>query len=147
MKMLSLYNNGLNIQEIFNKWYLDNNHKNYGAFITFVGIVRSEDDIEALSFDIYETILSKWFNEWNDRLIKENVLVCMAHSIGNVKVNESSFCCAILSKQRKKALKYIDLFVEDFKKNAPIWKYDVINSKRIYVKSRSHPIDGSGILF
>lgn len=144
--MLSLCNNGLNIQEIFNKWYLEHNHKNYGAFITFVGIVRSENDIEALSFDIYDSILQDWFQKWNDKLQKENVLVCMAHSIGDVKINESSFCCAILSKQRKKALKYIDLFVEDFKANAPIWKYDVVNSKRIYAKERSHQIDGSGIL-
>lgn len=144
--MLSLHKNGLDVQAIFNGWYIENNHKNYGAFITFVGIVRSEDEIEALSFDIYEAILQKWFNEWKQNLEKESVLVYMAHSIGDVKVNESSFCCAILSKQRKQALKYIDLFVEDFKANAPIWKYDIVNSKRIYAKSRSHQIDGSGIL-
>jgi molybdopterin synthase catalytic subunit len=144
--MLSLYENGLNTQKIFNEWYEKNNTKNYGAFISFVGIVRSEDNIEALSFDIYDVILQKWFNEWKNKLKKEKVMVCMAHSIGDVKINESSFCCGIFSKQRKQALKYINLFVEDFKANAPIWKYDVINSKRIYAKKRSHKIDGSGIL-
>ena len=37
-------------------------------------------------------------------------------------------------------------FVEDFKANAPIWKYDVKNGKRIYAEDRSTPMNGSGLL-
>jgi hypothetical protein len=36
--------------------------------------------------------------------------------------------------------------VEDFKSNAPIWKYDVINGERIYAYKRSQAIVGAGLL-
>jgi molybdopterin synthase catalytic subunit len=44
------------------------------------------------------------------------------------------------------ALELIDEFVEDFKANAPIWKYDVKNGERIYAEDRSTPMSGSGLL-
>jgi len=44
------------------------------------------------------------------------------------------------------ALELIDEFVEDFKANAPIWKYDLKDNKRIYAKDRSTAISGSGLL-
>ncbi|MDD2699548.1 MAG: molybdenum cofactor biosynthesis protein MoaE, partial [Arcobacteraceae bacterium] len=44
------------------------------------------------------------------------------------------------------ALELIDEFVEDFKASAPIWKYDIINQKRVYALDRSTKIDGAGIL-
>ena len=40
----------------------------------------------------------------------------------------------------------INDFVEDFKANAPIWKYDLKNAQRIYAKDRSQAINGAGIL-
>jgi len=43
-------------------------------------------------------------------------------------------------------LELIDEFVEDFKANAPIWKYDVKEGKRIYAAERSTPMNGSGLL-
>jgi molybdopterin synthase catalytic subunit len=44
------------------------------------------------------------------------------------------------------ALELIDDFVEDFKANAPIWKYDVRDGERIYAEDRSTPMEGAGIL-
>ena len=40
----------------------------------------------------------------------------------------------------------IDEFVEDFKAQAPIWKYDIIKGERIYAEDRSTAIKGSGLL-
>ena len=40
----------------------------------------------------------------------------------------------------------LDEFVEDFKANAPIWKYDVKNGERIYAADRSTPMHGAGLL-
>ena len=48
--------------------------------------------------------------------------------------------------KRKVALSLINDFVEDFKANAPIWKYDLKNAQRIYAKDRSQAINGAGIL-
>ena len=143
---MELCNNGLKVEEITNRWYKDVSILNYGALITFVGIIRDEDGIEALSFDIYKPILESWFNNWQKEAKRRGALIFMAHSIGDVKIGESSYISAVASPKRRVALELIDEFVEDFKANAPIWKYDVINGKRVYAKDRSTPMKEAGIL-
>ena len=143
---LQLHKGSLNIEKIHNSWYEKYKNLNYGAFITFVGIVRDENEIQGLSFDIYEPILKKWFASWQEKAKTKNAIVFLAHSLGDVKNHESSYIAGVCSPQRRVALELIDEFVEDFKKNAPIWKYDLIDNKRIYAKDRSQKIDGAGIL-
>ena len=143
---MELYQGALNVAEITNRWYNDSADLNYGAFITFIGTIREEDGIEALSFDIYEPILKSWFESWEKKANKRGAIVKMAHSIGDVKVHESSYISAVISPKRRVALELIDEFVEDFKANAPIWKYDVVNAQRVYAADRSTPMEGAGIL-
>ncbi len=144
--MLELHKGNLDVKSIQNKWFDIVKNKNHGALITFVGIVRDEDDIEGLSFDIYEPILNKWFSKWQEELKKKNAEVYMAHSIGDVLLHESSFMCAISSPKRRVSLEMIDKFVEDFKANAPIWKYDLRDGKRVFVKERGMKLENSGVL-
>nr|WP_321267479.1 molybdenum cofactor biosynthesis protein MoaE [uncultured Sulfurimonas sp.] len=144
--MLSLYNGPLNVATILKEWYEEESRNNYGAYIPFVGTVRSEDDIDGLSFDIYEPILVKWFNEWEEKAKAKGAIIKMAHSRGDVMFHESSYIAAVFSPQRRVALDFIDEFVEDFKASAPIWKYDLKDGRRIYAKDRSTAIKGSGIL-
>jgi molybdopterin synthase catalytic subunit len=143
---MELYKGALDVEEITNRWYKQSHNLNYGAFITFVGTIREEDGIEALSFDIYEPILKSWFDKWQEKAKQKGAVVKMAHSIGDVKVHQSSYISAVISPKRRVALELIDEFVEDFKANAPIWKYDVIDGKRVYAKDRSTPMEGAGIL-
>ena len=143
---LELFDGSLSVETITNKWYNNFKNSNYGAIITFVGVVRDEDDIDGLSFDIYEPILNKWFNQWQEKAKKQNAIVLMAHSIGDVFNHESSYIAAVCSPKRRVALELIDEFVEDFKASAPIWKYDLKNNKREYALDRSTKIKGSGIL-
>ncbi len=144
--MLYLYDGALDVPTILKEWYESESKSNYGAYIPFVGTVRSEDEIDGLSFDIYEPILEKWFNQWQDRAKAKGAIIKMAHSRGDVLLHESSYIAAIFSPKRRVALEFIDEFVEDFKASAPIWKYDLKNSQRIYAKDRSTAIKGSGIL-
>jgi molybdopterin synthase catalytic subunit len=143
---MELYNGPLNVEEITNRWYKEVSKLNYGAFITFIGIIREENKIEALSFDIYEPILKSWFDSWQKKAKAKGAVVLMAHAIGDVKISQSSYISAVASPKRRVALELIDEFVEDFKANAPIWKYDVINGKRVYAKDRSTPMSEAGIL-
>lgn len=144
--MLEIHKGPLEVEEILARWYNQIKDKNYGAFIPFVGIVRDEFGIEGLSFDIYEPILGSWFDAWLDRARKENAILLMAHSTGDVPNHTSSYMSAVVSPQRKAALRIINDFVEDFKANAPIWKYDLIKGKRVYAKDRSLPLVGAGLL-
>ena len=143
---MELYKGPLNVEAIFSKWLNEEANSNYGAYIPFVGTIRAEDDIEALSFDIYEPVLESWFKSWVEKAEKLGAKVKMAHAIGDVPVHTSSYISAVFSPKRRIALELIDEFVEDFKANAPIWKYDVKDGKRIYAEDRSTPMSGSGLL-
>ncbi len=144
--MLSLYDGALNVPKILKDWYEEEATSNYGAYIPFVGTVRSEDGIEGLSFDIYEPILESWYAAWQEKAKEKGAIIKMAHSRGDVMLHESSYIAAVFSPKRRVALEFIDEFVEDFKASAPIWKYDLKNKERIYAKDRSTAISGSGIL-
>lgn len=143
---LQLFNGKLPVEDITNAWYDEFKNSNYGAIITFVGVVRDENSIDGLSFDIYEPILNSWFDSWQKKANEKNAIVLMAHSRGDVLNHESSYIAAVCSPKRRVALEMIDEFVEDFKAQAPIWKYDIIDGKRVYAEDRSTKIQGSGIL-
>ena len=144
--MLELYDGSLDVPNILEKWYKQEEKSNYGAFIPFVGTIRDEDDIDGLSFDLYEPILQSWFKAWQEKATKKGAIIKMAHSRGDVMLHESSYIAAVFSSKRRVALEFIDEFVEDFKASAPIWKYDLKNGERIYAEDRSTAIEGSGIL-
>ncbi len=146
VERVELYNGALDTKEIFGRWLDSECNSNYGAYIPFVGTIRVEDGIDGLSFDIYEPILQKWFDDWVTRAKQRGAIVKMAHSVGFVPVHTSSYVSAVFSPKRRLALELIDEFVEDFKANAPIWKYDVRDNKRIYASDRSMPMSGSGLL-
>lgn len=144
--MLHLFDGPLDVPNILKEWYQEEATSNYGAYIPFIGTVRDEDSIDGLSFDIYEPILDKWFNDWQEKAKERGAIVKMAHSRGDVLLHQSSYIAAVFSPKRRVALELIDEFVEDFKASAPIWKYDLKDGKRIYALDRSTAIKGSGLL-
>lgn len=146
MKNLILCDGPLDVNAISAKWFNEYKNSNYGAIITFNGVVRDENQIDGLSFDIYEPILNSWFKAWEEKAKEKNAIVLMAHSRGDVLNHESSYMAAVCSPQRRVALEMIDEYVEDFKASAPIWKYDIIDGKRVYAQDRSAAIKGAGIL-
>lgn len=143
---MEIYEGALDTKEIFGRWLDEEATSNYGAYIPFVGTIRGEDGIEALSFDIYEPVLQTWFDGWQEKAKALGAVVKMAHALGDVPVHSSSYVSAVFSPKRRVALELIDSFVEDFKANAPIWKYDVKKGQRIYAASRSTAMDGAGLL-
>lgn len=143
---LSIYEGALQTARIYQEWEKIGKEKNLGALCVFTGIVRDENGIEGLSFDIYEPLLKIWFRSWQEKANNIGVHLLMAHSMGDVENGASSFMTALLSSQRKAVLSLYGEFIEDFKQNAPIWKYDIKNGKRKYAQDRAVPLKGSGLL-
>ena len=146
MDYLQIRDGALDVKSITNAWFDEFKRQNYGAIITFVGVVRDECYIEGLSFDIYEPILKSWFDMWQAKAGNQDAVILMAHSLGDVALHESSFLAGVCSPQRKVALKLIEDFVEDFKASAPIWKYDMRDGRRIWIEKRGKNLKHSGIL-
>ncbi|WP_033602202.1 molybdopterin synthase catalytic subunit [Helicobacter pylori] len=144
--MLKIIQGALDTDKLLKAYQEEACAKNFGAFCVFVGIVREEDYIQGLSFDIHEALLKAWFERWRHKAKDWGVTLKMAHSLGDVLIGQSSFLCVLMGKNRKNALELYEKFIEDFKRNAPIWKYDLVNNERIYAKERSHLLKGSGIL-
>lgn len=144
--MLELYQGSLQVESLYSTWYTQFKDKNCGAFVSFVGIVRDEDGISGLSFDVHEPILKSWFEAWSQKLAKKNSYLIMAHSIGDVPNHHTSFMATVVSPKRRVGLEMLDEFVEDFKAKAPIWKYDLIDGKRIYARKRSTKLPNAGLL-
>ena len=113
-EFLQLFNGSLPVENITNAWYEKFRNSNYGAIITFVGVVRDENGIDGLSFDIYEPILNNWFDNWQKKANDKNAIVLMAHSIGDVLNHESSYIAAVCSPKRRVALELIDEFTQLF---------------------------------
>jgi len=143
---MELYDGPLNTKEVFGRWLDEEASSNYGAYIPFIGTIRAENEIEALSFDIYEPVLQAWFDKWQEKAEGLGAVVKMAHSKGDVPIHTSSYISAVFSPKRRVALELIDEFVEDFKANAPIWKYDIVKGNRNYAADRSTRMNGSGLL-
>lgn len=144
IKNLYIFENKIDVELIFkitNEIAICNN---CGASLLFNGIVRNENKIEGLKFKIYEPLLIEWFKNWINKE-KEAILI-FAHSKGVVKIGESSFISCVMSKHRKIAHKIFYMFVEDFKKNAPIWKFDIQNGKTIFNDKNSHKLPFSGLM-
>ena len=141
--VLEIYKGGVPVMDVLNRWYDEFKLEGFGAMIPFIGIVRPDNGIEGLSFDLYLPLLSEWFKKWQNL---EDAKITMAHSFGDVKVGETSFLCSIFTKHRKEGFKYLEEFVEDFKANAPIWKYDLKNGKKIFAEDRAKPLPEAGIL-
>lgn len=143
---LCVYDGALNTREIYDTWEREAIKQNCGALSVFTGIVRGEDNITHLSFDIYMPLLQSWFECWQEKASDKQTTIYMAHSRGDVEVGKSSYMCGLISKNRKNVLELYNAFIEDFKANAPIWKYDIIKGKKIYAISRSKEIRGARLV-
>lgn len=146
MNNFQIHTKALDEKALYNEFCGICKELNYGAFLSFSGIIRAEGDISGLSFDIYEPLLKKWFDSWCEKTKDLNVKLFFAHTKGDVLVGECSYFAGIASSHRKNGLSIFAEFVEDFKQNAPIWKYDLINNERIYAKDRSFKLPNAGIL-
>ena len=143
---LQIFSGALNTSEIYHVWESRAIERNCGALSIFTGIVRGENNITHLSFDIYLPLLQSWFDTWQMKAKAKQTTIYMAHSSGDVEIGKSSYMCGLIAKNRQSVLSLYNDFIEDFKANAPIWKYDVIDGKRIYALHRSHEIKGARLV-
>lgn len=98
-----------------------------GAVVWFEGIVRPEEEgrpIAALDYEVYEPMASRQLGRLSESLAGQHALVAIGveHSRGRVGVGECSFRLRIAAIHRKEAIAAMDQFIDQLKKDVPIWK-------------------------
>lgn len=101
-----------------------------GAVVCFEGVVRPDEQgrpITALDYDVYQPMTQRVLHRLADQAQRGFVLlgVKVEHSQGRVAAGDCSFRLHIASAHRKEALAAMDWFIDQMKKEAPIWKRPV----------------------
>jgi molybdopterin synthase catalytic subunit len=98
-----------------------------GAAASFVGIVREEGRVEALTLDHYPGFTEKQIASLVDRLIDRHRLsvATVVHRFGTMKAGETIMFAATAAPRRRAALDALDELVELLKTDAPFWKREL----------------------
>ena len=111
--------------------FLDAVNCGTGALAEFTGIVRDQEDgeaIQGLLYELYETMALREMR----RLLEELALLypCQAavvcHRYGFIPVGETAISISILAKHRKEAFALLSAFMDRLKSEVPIWKVQAV---------------------
>ena len=98
-----------------------------GSLVEFYGIVRETegmDKIPALRYEAYASMAEKVMREKITLLEKKHPCqaIRVVHRLGVVPKGESAIYVGIQSKHRREGFLFLQEFMDEFKKDVPIWK-------------------------
>ena len=102
-------------------------HAETGSLVEFYGIVRETEGTEkipSLRYEAYASMAEKVM--WEKIAILEKKHPCQAirvvHRLGVVPKGESAIYVGIQSRHRREGFLFLQEFMDEFKKDVPIWK-------------------------
>lgn len=110
--------------------FWDNKVRGAGAELVFCGHVRAIENGEpiiGLEYEYYDKMALKMVHRIAESAVRRfrlKKLLCI-HRVGFIPVDECSIIVQIWSKHREAALKAMDWFISELKKDVPIWKWGV----------------------
>jgi len=98
-----------------------------GAAVYFLGVVRGEEDcqaITALKYEAFQKMAEHQFNLLFDGMAKRWPIesLRLVHRIGVVKVNEPSLWIEVIAPHRGDAFDACQWLIDEMKRVVPIWK-------------------------
>jgi molybdopterin synthase catalytic subunit len=101
-----------------------------GAVIYFLGVVRCEEDsqaIRAIEYEAFQKMVEHQFNLLFDEMEKRWPIesIRLIHRIGVVKVNEPSLWVEVIAPHRGEAFTVCQWLIDEMKRVVPIWKKPV----------------------
>jgi molybdopterin synthase catalytic subunit len=98
-----------------------------GAVVLFEGRVRGLEEgraIRGLCYEAYEPMAADMLAAIGEETVARYGLVglCVEHSRGMVMVGECSFRLQIAGRHRREALAAMSRFIDQMKRDVPIWK-------------------------
>lgn len=101
-----------------------NAHPGLGGVCTFVGEVRSDDEVEALELLHYEPLTFSSMEDLATRAITRFDLmgILMVHRIGIMRPGQPIVCVSAAAKHRRGAIDAVDFAMDHLKSAAWFWK-------------------------
>jgi molybdopterin synthase catalytic subunit len=98
-----------------------------GSLVEFLGLVLRTENAEAigsLHYDAYEAMAEKIMREKIALLEKKHPCqaVRVVHRLGEVPVGDAAIYVGIRSRHRGEGFRFLQEFMDELKKDVPIWK-------------------------
>ena len=98
-----------------------------GSLVEFYGIVRETegaDKIASLQYEAYASMAEKVMREKIALLEKKHPCqaIRIVHRLGLIPKGESAIYVGIQSRHRREGFLFLQEFMDEFKKDVPIWK-------------------------
>jgi molybdopterin synthase catalytic subunit len=98
-----------------------------GALVEFFGMVRETEgggQVTALHYEAYDAMAEKVMREKIALLEKKHPCqaIRIVHRLGEVRPGESAIYVGIQSRHRREAFALLHDFMDELKKDVPIWK-------------------------
>jgi molybdopterin synthase catalytic subunit len=99
-------------------------HPGLGGVCTFVGEVRSDDDVEALELSHYEPLTLAGMDALaDDALARFDLMgVLIAHRVGEMRPGEPIVLVSAAAHHRRAAIQAVDFAMDHLKSDAWFWK-------------------------
>jgi len=99
-------------------------HPGLGGVCTFVGEVRSGDEVEALELSHYEPLTLAGMDELADRALERFDLmgILIVHRVGEMRPGEPIVLVSACARHRRAAIQAVDYAMDHLKSDAWFWK-------------------------
>lgn len=112
---------------------------NAGAIAAFTGIVRDDDQTEALTLSHYPGFTEKQIAEFvaqaDSRWDLQATLIL--HRVGTMQVGDPIVVVATASAHRRDAFESCDYLMDRLKCDAPFWKQETVGGKTRWIEPRA----------
>lgn len=111
----------------------------HGAVVTFVGLVRGENQgrrVRWLEYEAFEPLALKTFHAIRDEARERwpSARVAFHHRIGRVELGEASVAIAAASPHRADAFAACRFVIERIKQVAPVWKREFFEGGDVWIE-------------
>lgn len=116
-----------------------------GGTCSFLGTVRSDDDVTAIEYSAYDEMalaeIQRILSEAGERW--PGARVTLQHRLGLVPVGEASIAIAAAAPHRDEAFAACRYVIDEVKKRLPIWKKELhVDGSATWVDPSGDPVAG-----
>lgn len=116
-----------------------NAHPGLGGVCTFVGEVRSDDDVEALELSHYEPLTLPGMNALADEALARFGLmgILIVHRVGEMRPGEPIVLVSACARHRRGAIDAVNFAMDHLKSDAWFWKREKRGGEWRWIEPRA----------